>query len=227
MPLGGLLSVGLAAAPGAYQVFKGLRQAKEARKLRYQDLTPAAFQEELANSRLAANNQRMPGMGLATDKINQGFSNSMNNAVQAGTGSAGILATLGRLDQNRNSAFLSLGQQAAQFQNAQQGRLSGNLRQQAAYQQQSRDAFNRERAALKEASSRNTFGGLSTIAGAGVMGATGGYTGMKNFSGYLNQNQGALTPVGLRQPVLPGMYRSGYQLPGSLPGYNSYKEQED
>jgi hypothetical protein len=190
MPFGGALSLGMAAVPGALQVIKGIHQNNLAKKVQLKDTTPLAFREELANSRLAANNQRVPGQGAAIDRINQGVANGMNNAVQAGTGSAGILASLGRLDQNRNNAFLSLSNQAQAFQQQNQNRLSGNLRQQAAYQKNDQDAFNREKAGLKEGASRNIFGGVSTMAGAGVMAATGGYTGKRDY--YKNVANGTI-----------------------------------
>lgn len=171
-----LLPLALAAAPGLLQIGQGIFQNGASKRVKYQDLTPEAFKEELAASRLSANNQRMPGEGAAVDRINAGVANSYNNAVQAGTGSAGILSTLGRLNANRNSALVGLGQQAAQFRLGQQARLSQNLRQQANYQQQSRDAFNREKSALKQAAATNIFGGVSTIAGAGITAATGGFS---------------------------------------------------
>lgn len=175
MPLGGALSLGLAAAPGAIQFFNGLSQRRAARRVKYQDITPDAFKEELAASRLSANSQRMPGEGAAIDRINAGVANSYNNAVQAGTGSAGILASLGRFDANRNSALVGLADRAGQFRLGQQNRLTQNLRQAANYQQQSRDAFNREKAGLEQAGQTNMFNGVSTVAGAGITGLTGGF----------------------------------------------------
>jgi hypothetical protein len=232
MPFGGLASLGLAAGTGAFQIFKGLRQAKEARKLRLQDNTPAAFKEELEASRLAANNQRLPGEGQIVDRINAGFTNGVNNAIQAGTGSAGILSAVGRLDQNRNNSILGLGQQAAQYQLGQQNRLSGNLRQQAAYQQQDRDAFNREKAALKEASSRNIFGGISTVAGAGITGLTGGFKAQKAYnnqvaSGAINPNiTSADNTLINNQSGIDSFYNNGYRNQNwkmfELPGSKSY-----
>lgn len=175
MPLP-LLPLLATAAPGLWQGISGIIQGSKANKVRLQDTRPDSLKEEVAIRRQAANSALMPGQKAAESNIRQNAANSAAALAQAGTGSSGILAGLSRLNQNTNQATQQLATQAAGYQDQARNQLVGSLRQDAVYRTADQNAFNREKAALKQASAANLFGGLSTLGSVGAYGAMGGFT---------------------------------------------------
>lgn len=180
--LGGLAS----AAPGVFQGITGLFQGRQANRVKVQDTRPQSFLEELALRRQQANSQRFAGQGTAENNIRQSAANSMSAAQQAGTGASGVLAAATRVNQNTNASFGSLADRAAAYQEQNRDRLSGALRQDAAYRQNDQENANRERASLRQARATNLFGMVSTLGSVGAYATGGGFkanpeTGISNF----------------------------------------------
>lgn len=210
MPLP-LAMLALASLPAIQQGISGIGQKVKAGKVKVRDTRPAAHLEELAMRRLAANNQRLPGQGAAEERIAQGEANTYSNALQAGTSGANILAALTQLNRNSAGARNNLSTQAAQFQQNNQDKLAGTLRQDAAYRQNDFQTATREKAALTEASNRNLYSSVSSLASVGMYGLTGGFSG--------NAGGGMGTP-GMRMPGLNSGFsqrQAGYQPPGMVP----------
>lgn len=213
MPIPLIAGALLAGLPALQQIGSGIGQASKARKLRLEDTRPESFKEELAMRRLDANNQRMPGQAAAEERIAQGEANAYSNMVQSGTSSANVLAGLNSLNRNTGAARNNLSTQAAQFQQGSRERLVGTLRQDANYRQQDLQTFNRSKAALKEASNRNIYGGLSTAATVGMYGLTGGF----NSLGSSSSSGAAYANGGLGLGSSFSQNQSSWRPPGQLP----------
>lgn len=67
---------------------------------------------------------RMPGQGIAENNIKSGTANAINAMTQTGGGVNNILAAIGGLNQNQNSALNQLSTQAAQLNLSNRDRLS-------------------------------------------------------------------------------------------------------
>lgn len=224
LPLLPLASFGLSALGGAYQIGSGLVQANKANHLKQQDTRTDADREALAMARQAANSQRMPGMGQAIDNLNQSSANARSASVQAGTSAANVLSANSQIQRNQIQGLSQLNTQSAAYQDSAKRNLVGELRRDSALQQRDREAFERSKAALKQSANTNIFGGLSSIASAGVYGLGGGFnkdssTGTSNFVQAQNYNNGISMGVGAGgNGYVP---QGEYQMPLGVQGQRS------
>lgn len=157
----------LAAAPALAKGALGLIQGEQANNLKQEDYTPPAFTEALNMGKQAAAAQ-MPGLNQEAGRINQGFASTAANAVRAGGNSSSVLGTLLAADSNRNQALANLAVRGDQYRQQGQQRLIQLNQQQAGYQLQNKQNFDRTKSALTEAKYRNLFGAVEGAASAGV-----------------------------------------------------------
>jgi len=213
MPLPLLLAA--AAAPSIYKGLAGLFQLNQDVKKR--DSTPDAFKESLALARQAANTNRLPGEGQQVDRIAQGTAAVQAGALRAGGSSSDVLASLAAADAQQSRSLSELGVRSEAYHQQQQGQLRQGLAQQAQYQQNDQQNFEREKAALQEGGKRNVFGaidGLSQVGayalgkgpGSGLFDNASGTTDLYDLpdrNGYPSPYRRRYSPVGM--PVPAGM----------------------
>lgn len=154
--------------PAAWQIGSGIYQNIQGNQVKVQDTRPQEFREMVDMRRQQAGSQLMPGQKTAEARIDQNAANAVAAAQQSGSGPSGVLAALSRIGQQANQSTVALTDQAAGYQMQNKDKLAGALAQDAQWQANDLQAANRERAALKQASATNFFGGLSTLGTAGA-----------------------------------------------------------
>ena len=137
------------------KVAAAIKQDEAARKLKLQDTTPAAFREKAALDRQAAASGVMPGQVGAQTRL-AGIQAGALNAARMGAGSSSdFLAAAGAADARRQAGEQQLGTQAAQYGIRAQQQVGADLTQQAAYQKNDLDTYNKTKAALVQGSAEN------------------------------------------------------------------------
>jgi hypothetical protein len=205
------LLLAAAAVPSIYKGIQGIAQGIQADHLKVRDTTPQAFRESLGLSRQAAT-AGLPGEGQQLNRLNAGTNNVLAAGARAGTSSSSILGLLGNADQTRARGLNELGARSDAYHQQQQRGLQGMLQQQAAYQTADRQEYDRNKAALKEASERNIFGALEGGSQVAAYGLNGGAAGAQpTAAGGSNILGGPVPP-----PVAPEL--AGYDQVNYLPG---------
>ncbi len=169
------IALGLAAAQGIYQGIKGIRQKRQAKKLKESTFIPP---ELLMNRNLAmqqAYSRRAPGQGNA-EQLN---SRVLANQIAAGQRSAGgdankmaaITAAAAGQANDANARTQAAGQQ---FSENAFGRLSNANIAVAGQKRQNRSEYLQTKNALQASGDQNIFSGIGNIASAGIAGLESG-----------------------------------------------------
>jgi hypothetical protein len=192
MPLPLVLGLA-AAAPGIIKTFQGIRQGIQANKLKAKDFQfiPPALRENLASQRNRARSARLPGQSLVESKVRQSTAGGLR-AAGGGSLSDKIAAAQGLVAQEQD-ALSGIGAQAAQFQQGEERALQGLMGQKTNIELGNQRQFENTKLGLKDAATRNIFGGVSDIASS----VTGG--GFNNlFGGQKVQKQ--VNPLSTQAP---------------------------
>lgn len=153
--------------PQLFKLGEALKQERQAEKLQLRDTTPPAQREALALARQAAT-ATMPGAAAQLDRLNAGTNDTLQAAMRAGTSGQSVLGLLEASDANRTQALTNLQTRQDSYQQNQQRNLQSQLMQRAATQARDQQELDRNRAALREASSRNAYGALDGASQIGV-----------------------------------------------------------
>ncbi|QKG54384.1 hypothetical protein [Hymenobacter sp. BRD67] len=214
MPFGGSLLLGaVAAAPKLYAAYK---QNRAAANLKLQDTTPAAFREKAALDRQAAASGVMPGQNAAQTRL-AGVQAGALQAARLGAASSGdLLAAAGAADARRQAGEQQLSTQAAQYGIQAQHVVGADLTQQAAYQKNDLDTYNRTKAALTQGSAENlnnAVEGAASYAAYGMNNAAGQGVGVAQQQAQdAEMGSEELTPrvIGIDTNNLPAVGVRGY-----------------
>ena len=170
----------IAAAPAITKGIKGIKQKREAKRLKAEDFQyiPPALRQNLASQRNRARSARMPGQSVAERNIRQSTAGGLR-AAGGGSLSDKIAAAQG-LVANEQNALAGVGAQAAQFQIGEERQLQSFMGQQGQYEAAGQEKFERTKLGLQSAGDQNIFGSVSDLAsvatmfGGGAGGAAGG-----------------------------------------------------
>lgn len=168
---GSLLGAGFQAIDGINQMNKGY--AMNVVRPTYN--MPNQIKENTGMYRQLANSNRMAGQSMAENNINRATQGTINTALQAGTGSAGILATASAAQANENAAMNDLATKSAQFQLQNKDKLGQALQTEAGFKDKEWDWNQKQKfqedsatkAALIGAGKQNLFGAVSSL-GSGI-----------------------------------------------------------
>ncbi|GAC1596722.1 MAG: hypothetical protein NVS3B25_21240 [Hymenobacter sp.] len=199
MPFGGLLTTGLiGVASAAPKFFAAYKQNKQADELTKQDTTPAAFKEQMALDRQAANTARLPNQSQQEDRLAQVQAGAVQNARLGAASSSDFLASAGAADARRPQGEQQLGVQGLQYQDGMKKQLRADNTQQAAYQQHDLDTYNRTKAALTQGAAQNFDNGLGTLGSYAAQGLNMGIASgtIKTPAGVANAAAGAGVGLG-------------------------------
>jgi hypothetical protein len=158
----------------AIQIGRDLKKLKRRGQL---DVTPQAFRDAIQAQRGLAASTQIPGYSQALDNMNANAQATMGNVNRTVQSGAQALAAATRVGQNQTQNLNRLAMQGMQNQQAQQGRLTSMLGQQGQYQEQGRQEFNRDVAALTGAKRQQWFDAAKGAAMVGATIATGGLAG--------------------------------------------------
>ena len=153
--------------PQLFKLGEALKQERQAEQLQLRDTTPPAQREALALARQTAT-ATMPGTSAQLDRLSAGTNDTLQAATRAGTSGQSILGLLEASDANRTQALNNLQTRQDSYQQSQLRNLQGLFMQQAATQARDQQELDRNRAALREASSRNAYGALDGASQLGV-----------------------------------------------------------
>jgi hypothetical protein len=215
LPFGGLASIGLATA--APKLIASIKQGFQASNLKRQDTTPAAFKEKLALDRQAAATGRLPGLGMQQERLGMVQSGALQSARLGAASGSDFLAAAQAADARRQMGEQQLGTQGLQYMEGSRRQLGADLTQQAAYQQQDLDTYNRTKAALTQSSAENASNAISGLASYGAAGINRGDNlaeASANRAASSSLNVPAV--VASRLPGLSGVSGIDYNL-GALP----------
>lgn len=201
MPFGGLATLGAVSA--IPKIFASVKQGKQARDLKITDSTPAAFTEKLQMSRQAAGTARLPGMAAQQMRLGQIQAGALQSARLGAVSGSDFLAAAGAADARRQSGELQLGAQGQAYNDKSRQQLGLDLSQQAAYQKNDLDQFNRTKAALTQSSAENANNAISSAASY----AAAGINRSDNLNEAAANRSAGLTPG--YNPLMQG----GYQAP--------------
>jgi len=186
------IALGLAAAQGIYQGIKGLRQKRQAKKLKESTYIP---EELLMNRDLAqqqAYSRRAPGQGQAEENNRRAMANRIANAQKSFGGDANKMAaiTSAATAQNidANAKTQAMGQQ---FSENAFGRLSNANMGIAEQKRQNRSEYVQTKNALQASGDQNIFSGIGNIASAGLAGIESGA-----FDGIGSETRGIAKALG-------------------------------
>jgi hypothetical protein len=143
-----------ASAINAIQIGRDLKRLKRRGQL---DVTPQAFRDAIQAQRGLAASTQIPGYSQALDNMNANAQATMGNVNRTVQSGSQALAAATRVGQNQTQNLNRLAMQGMQNQQAQQGRLTSMLGQQGQYQEQGRQEFNRDVAALTGAKRQQWF----------------------------------------------------------------------
>jgi hypothetical protein len=178
MPLPAVIPLLASAAPGAFKLFKGLSQKKDAKNLKESKFIPP---ELLMNRDLAAQqaySRRSPGAALAEEQVRRNTANQVGNAMRMFGGDANkIAAVSSAANAQANDAVRGIQAQGQAFSEGAFQRLAGANVGIANQKRQNRNEFNATKAALLDAGNQNIFGGISDLSSAAVFGADSGLFG--------------------------------------------------
>lgn len=158
MPLPLLLAA--AAAPALFKGVKGIIQGFEADDVKKRDTEPAAHKEALALGR-QAQAAGLPGAATYLNRIEGGVNDTLSAATRAGTSGSSVLGLLEKADANRNQALNTLGTREDVYHQGQNQQLQRLLNEQGQYQLADQHEYDRNKAALNQASDTNLFGALT------------------------------------------------------------------
>jgi hypothetical protein len=133
------------------------RDLKKLKKRGQLDVTPQAFRDAIQAQRGLAASTQIPGYSQALDNMNANAQATMGNVNRTVQSGAQALAAATRVGQNQTQNLNRLAMQGMQNQQAQQGRLTSMLGQQGQYQEQGRQEFSRDVAALTGAKRQQWF----------------------------------------------------------------------
>lgn len=162
------------------QAIKQKKLAKEFEKEKRPDyFTPGQVKESTGLARGAFMDPYLSGQKIAEESISGTTASGVRAAREAATGSAGLLATLGGLQQGEQQARSNLSISAAQEQERDRRGLQQSLLTEAGFAEKEFDINRmqpylekaRAAGALREASTRNLYGGVRGVTGAMAGGA--------------------------------------------------------
>jgi len=160
------VALALAAGQGIYQGIKGIRQKRQAKKLKESNWIP---EELLMNRDLAkqqAYSRRAPGQAQAEENVRRTQANTIAAAQRSAGGDANKIAAIasGAAGQ-ANDANARLAAQGAQFSENAIGRLSNANTAIAGQKRQNRAEYLDTKAALDASGDQNIFNSIGNIAG--------------------------------------------------------------
>ncbi len=233
------IALGLAAAQGIYQGIKGIRQKRQAKKLKESTFIP---EELLMNRDLAmqqAYSRRAPGQGQAEENNRRAMANQIASAQRSFGGDANKMAAVSSAataqNIDANARTQAMGQQ---FSENAFGRLSNANMGIAQQKRQNRSEYIQTKNALQASGDQNIFSGIGNIASAGIAGMeAGAFDGIgsetRKAANALGGNLGKAIKQGARQKLAKAqrggwndflmMGRGGYPYDryGNPIGYNS------
>ena len=165
----------LAAAQAGYSAYKGHQQKKKAKKLRETNFTPAALEESLAGSRMAASASG-PGYNRGKAQLGQSTSNAINALRRTGGSAGAIQQAVADADARQKEGVKDLEVSDQQFKNQNRQMLTQQLGQKAGYQKESFDSMNAAKSALKGAAEQNQYNAVTgLLSGVAATAAGGGF----------------------------------------------------
>lgn len=172
------IAAGVAAAGATYQIVKGVKQKKLARKLAESKFVPKELSDNRDLAQQQAMSRRAPGQALAEENIRR----SQANQISAGQRSFGgdvnkTAAITSAATAQANDANRAVAAQGQAFSEGAFNRLSNANSAIAGQRRQNRSEYNSAKAALIGASDQNIYNGInnaSTAALAGMSGSGGG-----------------------------------------------------
>lgn len=212
----------LAAAPAAFQAYKGLRQRYLAKKLKESKFVPPELMANQALSRQQAQSRRAPGQAIGEENIRRNLATTLGAQSRMYGGDANKMVSVASGASGRaNDAVRGLQAQGQAFSENAYGRLMGANASIAGQKRQNRDEYNRTKAQLLAASDQNLFNSVNNLSTVGLMGAAQGTGKAAEFSkGMLNAqnpwNQfNQFGPPNQFDPYLDGYYEDpGFSSPG-------------
>lgn len=169
------VALALAAGQGIYQGIKGIRQKRQAKKLKESKWIP---EELLMNRDLAkqqAYSRRAPGQAQAEENVRRTQANTIAAAQRSAGGDANKLAAIasGAAGQS-NDANARISAQGQEFSENAFGRLGYANTAIAGQKRQNRAEYLEAKNALNAAGDQNIFNSIGNIASAGIAGIESG-----------------------------------------------------
>lgn len=169
------VALALAAGQGIYQGIKGIRQKRQAKKLKESKWIP---EELLMNRDLAkqqAYSRRAPGQAQAEENVRRTQANTIAAAQRSAGGDANKLAAIasGAAGQS-NDANARISAQGQEFSENAFGRLGYANTAIAGQKRQNRSEYLEAKNALNAAGDQNIFNSIGNLASAGIAGIESG-----------------------------------------------------
>lgn len=159
----------LAAAPAAFQAYKGFRQRYLAKKLKESTFVPSELRENQNLAKQQAFSRRAPGTARAEENIRKNLATTLGSQSRMFGGDAGKMVSLSSGASARaDNAVQGVQAQGQAFSENAFGRLGAANNAVAGQKRQNRDEYNRTKAQLLGASDQNLFNSVSNLSSAAI-----------------------------------------------------------